>query len=72
MSKNGVNESPPCQKFNEIFLECKDLLIFKKKKSNNHRSYKNNFEKERRVNYFCTRLKKRLFMCITTLIFTPE
>ena len=31
MSKNGVNESPPCQKFNEIFLECKDLLIFKKK-----------------------------------------
>jgi len=25
MSNNGVNESPPCQKFNDIFVECKDL-----------------------------------------------
>lgn len=32
MSINGVNESPPCEKFNEILVECKDLLI---KKSNN-------------------------------------
>lgn len=29
MSINGVNESPPCEKFNEILVECKDLLIKK-------------------------------------------
>lgn len=70
MSINGVNESPPCEKFNEILVECKDLLI---KKVTISVIVKINFRKNgvffstRGSGFFCF-----FFMRITTLTFASE
>lgn len=69
MSINGVNESPPREKFNEILVECKDLLI---KKVTISVIVKINFRKNGVLFFYQRKCFFVFFMRITTLTFASE